>query len=204
MKSSILITAFQRLIPFKIKFKNQSRSQRLLAFLVRWYIPNYLSHYTTVVGRSIYFPNAEALEKRHSAYTIAHEMVHLLDQRRLTLPLFLLLYLSPQIFAIGVLLFPWLGYEALYFLLFGLPWPSPGRVYLEGRAYALEIALYERCNEKYNVESILEIFQSSGYYYMSWKRKMVRKQIDRWTKIITEKSDPILNQVVITFESCLS
>lgn len=197
-----VIAAYQKLIPFSIKFKNQSRAQKILAFLIRWYIPTYLNNYTTVIGRSIYFPKEENLEDSDSVFTIAHEVVHLLDQRRLTTPLFLLVYLSPQIFTIGILSFPWLGYDALYFLLFALPWPAPGRVYLESRAYALEIALYIRCGYSYDLKRILEIFHSSGYYFMSWNPRSVERQISHWINQITNKSDPILYDVLSTFDEC--
>ena len=174
-----------------------------MGFLVQWYIPTYLTHYTTVIGKSIYFPNEGLINHPNTRFTIAHEVVHLLDQRRLSTPLFLLLYLSPQIFGLGVLSFPWLGYHALWFLLFGLPWPSPGRVYIEARAYGLEQSLYQRSGYKIDQKRLIDIFLSPGYYFMSWTRRYAERQVNRYNEIATNGGDPVFEQVIQTFDSCV-
>jgi len=200
--TQIYIEAFKRITHFKIKYKADSTSQKLLAFCIQWYIPTYLTHYTTVVGKSIYFPTAKLVDHPTTRFTLAHEVVHLLDQKRLSLPLFLLLYLSPQILTIGVLSFPWLGSDALWFLIFGLPWPSPGRVYLEARAYGLELSLYQRCGYKIELDRFVDVFRSSGYYFMSWSRSFAKKQLLHYLESANQGDDPIFNQVIQTFEAC--
>ena len=200
--TQIYIEAFKRITPFQIKFKSTSWSQKVLGFLVQWYVPSYLTHYTTVIGRSIYFPNEDLVNHPTTRFTIAHEIVHLLDQRRLSTPLFLLLYLSPQIFALGVLSFPWLAYDALWFLLFGLPWPSPGRAYLEARAYGLELSLYQRSGYKIDHKRFIDIFLSPGYYFMSWTRGYAERQLVRYFELASCGGDPVFEQVIQTFDSC--
>ncbi len=198
----IYIEAFKKLVPFEIKFKTASWSQKLLAFLVRWYIPSYLTNYTTVIGKTIYFPDERMIHHLNTRFTIAHEVVHLLDQKRLTTPLFLLMYLSPQIFAVGILSFPWLGADALWFLIFGLPWPSPGRVYLEARAYGLELSLYQRCGYKMNYSRIVDIFQSPGYYFMSWSSSYSEPQLVKYFELASCGNDTDFVQIVDAFKLC--
>lgn len=200
--TQIYIEAFKRITDFQIKYKSSSSGQKLLAFLIKWYIPTYLTHYTTVVGRSIYFPNERLVDHPNTRFTIAHEVVHLLDQKRLTIPLFLLLYLSPQIFALGVLSFPWLGYKALWFLVFALPWPSPGRVYLEARAYGLELSLYQRCGYQFNHQRFIDVFLSANYYYMSWTRSYASQQLEKFLQKASSGGDQVFDMVIETFESC--
>ena len=199
--TQIYIEAFKQLVPFQIKFKSSSWSQRILAFLVRWYIPTYLTHYTTVIGKSIYFPDERLMDHPNTKFSIAHEVVHLMDQRRLTIPLFLFLYLSPQIFALGVFSFPWLGYDALWFLIFVLPWPSPGRVYLEARAYSLERFLYFQSGNRIDPFRFVNVFQSSGYYFMSWRRLFAKTLLDHFYLKAQKGTDPIFNQIISTFNS---
>lgn len=196
------IEAFKRTIPFRVKYKSASWSQKLIAFLVKWYLPTYLTHYTTVIGKSIYFPNENLLNHPSTRFTIAHEVVHLLDQRKMTAPLFLLVYLSPQVFALGVLGFPWLEYQALWFLLFALPWPSPGRVYLEARAYGLELALYQQAGYTIDQERLVNVFVSEGYYFMSWSRSYGRRQLIRYYEMAIRGTDPIFKQVIEIFDTC--
>lgn len=196
------IDAFRRIVDFKIKLKSQSTAQKILAFLVRWYIPTYLTHYTTVVGQSIFLPDEGALHSPNLRFTLAHEVVHLLDQKRLTLPLFLLLYLSPQIFAIGVLSFPWLGWHAFWFLIFALPWPSPGRVYIEARAYGLELYLLANCGYQIDEQRFVDPFVSSGYYFMSWSRSNAEKRLQHYMLTTKAGTDPTLRKVVETFQEC--
>lgn len=200
--TQIYIEAFKRTISFQIKFKSASWSQKLIAFLVKWYLPTYMTHYTTVIGKSIYLPDESLINHPNTRFTIAHEVVHLLDQRRLSTPLFLLIYLSPQIIAIGVLSFPWLEYQALWFLLFGLPWPSPGRVYLEARAYGLELSLYDMAGYRVDQDRFVDIFLSPGYYFMSWTRSYGNQQLTKYYKLASKGGDPIFDHVTKTFVSC--
>jgi|GEM_PF-5856283 len=196
------IDAFRRIVDFQIKLKSNSRAQKILAFLVRWYIPTYLTNYTTVIGKSIYFPDQRLLDRPHARFTIAHEVVHLLDQQRLTAPLFVLLYLSPQIFALGVLSFPWLGWHALWFLIFALPWPSPGRAYIEARAYGLEMYLLTNCEYQYDPKNFIRPFVSSDYYFMSWSRSRSEKRLAKYFQLAQLREDPIFEKVIQTFNEC--
>jgi len=200
--TQIYIEAFKRKVPFQIKFKSASQSQQLIAFLIRWYLPTYLTHYTTVIGRSIYLPNEDLLKHPTTRFTIAHEVVHLLDQQRLSTPIFLLLYLSPQILVLGVLSFPWLEYNALWFLLFGLPWPSPGRVFIEARAYGLELLLYKNAGYQIDYNRFVDLFVSPSYYFMSWTRSYGKRQLLKFYQLASRKGDPTFDQVIEIFNSC--
>lgn len=195
------IQAFQKLIPFKVRMKSESRWQRRLAAVIAWYIPTYLTHYVTIFGRTIYLPEHHSLDSPSGTLTMAHEVVHLLDQQRLTLPLFILLYISPQIFGLGVLLFPWLGWWACCFLIFVLPWPSPGRMYLEARAYGLEYYLFQQSFHGRDLSRWSAIFTSWDYYKMSWSRSLAERWINYYFDKAKNGSDPIFNQVVEVYNS---
>lgn len=160
------IAEFQKLIPFRIRLKSDSRTHRLLALAISWYIPTYLTHYVTIIGRTIYLPKKHALDHSSSIFMIAHEVVHLMDQRRLSYPVFILMYLSPQILTLGIFTFPWIGWWACCFLIFVLPWPSVGRVYLESRAYGLEQYLIQKSMQGHSINRVKSIFTSWDYYKM--------------------------------------
>lgn len=55
---------------------------RALGALLRPVVPRFETHFTTVIGRRIYLPKApEELVPASLAATLAHEYVHMLDQR---------------------------------------------------------------------------------------------------------------------------
>ena len=130
----------KRLTPYRIRFKDEAWEMQALYLFVFWFCPDFLTRFTTVIGRTIYFPNRQYLERypQVATRTLAHEAVHLLDQQRWGKGLFILSYLFPQILSLGVFLFPFMGPFSLLFLLFLAPWPAPFRAHIEARAYAMD------------------------------------------------------------------
>src|ERR1041384_6490864 len=83
---------------FQVRFKDESRLQRFLGFILYPLNPNFLSTYTTTLGSHVYFPSREYYVKdpERSLTILAHEFVHIYDSERDTL--FRLKYLLPQAF----------------------------------------------------------------------------------------------------------
>lgn len=156
------ISLLQREVPLKIKYKDESWEMYLLHFLVKWFNPNFMTDYTTVIGYTVYFTSKEFVEQypRQAMQILAHEAVHLLDTKRLTFTLFALAYLFPQVLVVLAFLFPLSAYY-LFFLLFALPLPAPFRAYFEAKAYSLDIILGKR-----SVEDTVQYFTTWDYYKM--------------------------------------
>lgn len=138
--------------------------------------------FITVINGQCWFPadyfNAEGTEMIEEPSRIveilAHETVHEYDRKRLGTVPFTLLYLFPQILAIFSLLavlafwnMNWL--TCLFFLLFLLPIPAPGRAWLEVRGYKTNMSLGRLKGWDPNLLSfriIRDNFMSVNYYYM--------------------------------------
>lgn len=80
---------------FAVIYKDESRLQRVIAWLVRPFNRRYLTDYTTVMLGRVYFPSRawrQRVEPAQLYATLRHEAVHLRDMRRFPL-LFQLSYL---------------------------------------------------------------------------------------------------------------
>jgi hypothetical protein len=88
--------ALARELPrFAVRYKDESRLQRLIGALVRPFNATYLTQYTTVMFGRVYFPSRVWRARRGPAAiyaTLRHEAVHLRDARRFPL-IFQLTYL---------------------------------------------------------------------------------------------------------------
>ena len=174
---------------FRICYKDASLWMRVIAFFGRWTCPDFMTRYTTVWGRGVYFPSAEKTQRypAAAARTLAHEAVHLLDIRRLGWWPFLFLYLFPQVLVAGVLAFPWLGWDVAWFLVFGLPWPAPFRYYFEARAYALDLLTALPGQEESAVAHAQEQFSGWAYYRMWPFPAQVRRRLMRYAEMIRKE-----------------
>lgn len=91
---------------------------RVLGWCMRPFAPDFATHYTTVVGRSVYLPrDPDAMNPHVLAATLAHEYVHQLDQ-----------FESRAWFYTSYILLP-------------LPIWRTRRAYWERRAYAVDMML---------------------------------------------------------------
>lgn len=142
------------------------------------------------------YPNIYVSETPYKPYNhlaaievLAHEYVHLKDCRDMSL-IFNFLYLSPQILSVfgflGLALSPWF----LLFFLFILPWPSPGRAWLEIRAYRMSLAILywftAESDLSFAVDHFTHQFASSNYYWMMPFKKLIHN-------IFTNELDKIKN-----------
>ena len=197
-----LVIAYQQEVPFKIRYKDTSRRMQIIGRSIGWFCPEFLESYTTTIGSTIYFPSEEFLsEQPETAKSVlAHEVVHLLDQKRLTKPVFMLAYLFPQVLALGVFLFPWLDWWALGFLVFGLPIPSYTRLYFEARAYAISLHTLPNRIRKSALNQQVHLLSTKDYYFTYPNKEVVRKQIVKWYQKAEMSTDSTLLKALLIFE----
>lgn len=70
---------------FEIRFKDQSRFQRFIGWLLKPFNPRYMSGYITTMFGKVYFPSQEFFDSRlpSSNYRVLrHEFIHLMDAKR--------------------------------------------------------------------------------------------------------------------------
>lgn len=196
------VSELQQLVPFRIRYKDESWEMQLLNLVALWFCPDFMTRYTTVIGSTIYLPSREYVEVHGDSVlrTLAHEVVHMLDAERWSEPGFMFLYLTPQIFALGILLFPFFGFWALLFLLFLLPIPSPFRFYFESRGYAMDVLTAEEVFKERTLQRCVEHFQSWDYYMMFPFPQVVERTIRYWVNRAERGHDKTLLKVLLVYE----
>ena len=200
-----LAEAFRQFIPFKIRYKNESKFMKGLFLLLKPFCPTFQTNFTTVIGSTIYFPSREFVQNApHSAMRIlSHEVVHLLDQQKFSKPVFMLSYLFPQLLALGVFSFPFIDWWSLWFLIFLLPLPAPFRFYFEARGYAMNVLTASESHKETVLLFSKQQFSSWNYYKMFPFQKTTEKSIRNWVKKAEKGQDKILCKVLFTFEKVL-
>ena len=166
---------------FAIKRKSESLLMRLLSFVL-FFNKDFMTAYVTTIYPTIYVPDWWGFQKnreREEIEILAHEYVHLYDRKHMWW-LFNILYLSPQIFSLLAFGAFW-NLSYLWFLLCLLPWPSPGRAWLEFRGYRMSLAMfywnilkedpenkekYYTFLEYYDITWIVQQFTGPAYYFM--------------------------------------
>ena len=193
------------LIPYRIKFKDESWEMRLLNIFVVWFCPGFMTHFTTVLGRTIYFPNRQYVFGNETAAmrSLTHEVVHLLDAERWSWPLFAAGYLFPQILALGVFTFPLFGWFSAIFLIFLLPLPSPFRFYFESRAYAMDVLTAPEVWQDHVLRNSIHHFSSWSYYRMFPYPEQAEAVIRTWIEKAEAGQDEVLMRVLLVYEMAL-
>ena len=172
-----LVFYIKKQIPdFRLRSKKDSTLMQLLA-VVLFFNKDFSDRYVTTLYPQVYVPDLpwdRSVESRISI--LAHEYVHLKDRKRMGW-LFNLLYLSPQIFSLFALGAFWNTWWLLA-LLFLLPLPSPGRAWLELRAYKMSIAVHWcLTGRRTNLFWIQNQFIKSNYYWMFPFKKTLERHI---------------------------
>ncbi|MEM8897240.1 MAG: hypothetical protein AAGC85_04015 [Bacteroidota bacterium] len=197
-----LVEEYQQVIPFQIRFKDESWEMQLLNIFLVWFCPGFLTSYTTVIGSKIYFPSERFIQEdpNRAIRILAHELVHLLDAEKSSTPVFMLGYVFPQVLALGVFLFPLIGFWALAFWVFLLPIPSRFRFHYEARAYAIDYITYPYLDREAYLDRITEHFSGWGYYKMFPYPEEAKDTIMHWVEQAENGSDPILTKVLLVYE----
>ncbi len=165
-KLNKLIRFIKGQIPgFELCSKKDSLLMRILS-VVLFFNKTFMTRYVTTLYPKVYVPELPWNKPLTTQINIlAHEYVHLKDRKRMGW-FFNVLYLSPQIFALLALGAFWNSWWLLA-LLFLLPLPSPGRAWLEFRAYKVSIALHwHLTGQRINVFWLRKQFTCSSYYWM--------------------------------------
>jgi hypothetical protein len=103
---------------FKIDFKDESKLHQVLGFLARPFNAGYMTSFTTTLGNTVAFPSRDFYERSplSSFIVLAHEFVHLWDQKQGAWR-FKLTYLFPQVLGlIPLLLYGILAWKSLWLL----------------------------------------------------------------------------------------
>jgi hypothetical protein len=174
----------------KVKFKDTSLFMKILAVLVYPFNREFSTRFITVIGTTVYFPSKVWLDaNKDSAFKIvAHEFVHMVDSKgSLFYPI---KYLFPQILILVSLLasLQFLSHIFLWYLVcivFIIPFPAYWRTQYELNGYAMTMYIDYWFNSKMDrrypidgqAEYLANYFVSSQYYFMSWSRKYVIREL---------------------------
>lgn len=175
---------------FVIKSKsNPTGLYKALAPILRIFNPD-IDNYITVLFDECWVPSNFFLSPTvEILMTLAHETVHEHDRKKYGNVAFSLMYLFPQVLALGAflsLLAIWFGpwwLLALGFLLFLLPLPSPTRTKLEVRGYQVTMMILEKAygysREKLagEAERISREFTGPAYYFMWPFKKNIQERL---------------------------
>ena len=192
----------QKIAPFRIHYKDESPEMSALNLVVSLFCPDFMSRFTTVIGRRVYFPSRDFVAQRPQASIriLAHEAVHLLDSQRWGFGTLALAYLFPQILALGVFLYPWLGLWAFSFLIFLAPWPAPFRFYFEARAYALDCLTAYPEHREAAIFRVSTHFDSWDYYRMFPFPQAVQEELRHWMDRTESGQEKDLMKILLIYE----
>jgi hypothetical protein len=188
MSFQTLVQSAQSYYPnLKIKYKDESLLMKTIGKIM-FFNKSFMTSFTTTLGSTIYYPNSNFVKARpiSSSVILLHELVHVHDANKFTMPLFSFLYACPQILVL--LFFPLLfvnWYVALGALLFAAPLPAYFRMYFEKRAYFTSLYALNKLGKKLNFDPALDRqkadfvnqFKSSSYYWM-WPFGNLDKQFE--------------------------
>lgn len=172
------------------RYKDESLLMKLLGKIL-FFNKRFMTSYTTTIGDTVYFPTRKWLEERNPKTVVAivaHEVTHIMDNRRLGTPKYVAHYLSPQIGALGafgalsaIWVGPW-GLLPLLCLACLAPWGSKGRSWLEMRGYATSLAVWHWFGHRYDKtpDWITKQFAGPSYYYMCRDKLTVQAECRTW------------------------
>lgn len=177
MFENALKLAQEKFPDLKVKYKNESLLMKIISYIL-FFNKDFMTSYTTVIGSTIYYPNAEKISQRPitSVSNLLHELVHINDSKKYSRFLFTFMYLFPQIlFPLFLLLAIFGGW---FFIIPAviclLPIPAPFRMIFEKRAYIISLYTLYKLGQKFgfdpkleqHCESYLSYFKDSSYYFM--------------------------------------
>jgi len=172
-----LVDLCKEVIPsFKLTYKTDSKFMKVLGTLSKLFNPEFMTVYTTTVGSTVYLPSKEVLLADQRVYfgVLAHELVHMREQRQTGSVLYMLKYFAPQILGVLALLAIFAVTSvwfllALFFLIALAPLPSPGRANIELNGYTMSMAVdfwFEGSIGADELEWIALQFTGAPYYFM--------------------------------------
>lgn len=200
-----LVQKIQSEVPgFRVAYKDEATWKKdwklkLAALLIGIFNKKFMAGFTTTLFPVVYFPSREHVEADYLAAfrTLAHEYVHLYDERRQRF-WFPVSYLLPQLLAVfalgalGAIGAIW-NPQCLWFLLFLLflgfayPWRAKWRSKWEMRGYTMTMAVFawRYGHVPADVKArVIGIFVGMDYYKMWSDEKAVSEEVERRAKLI--------------------
>ena len=178
-KTESLLAQIRKTLPAKVKFKDESKFMKFLAFCM-FFNKDFMTGYITTLGYTIFFPTRRWTEARDPWDITAHEYIHMEQFRKNALQG--VLYLFPQVLAVLSLLSLlaiWLSswwLMSLLFLLTLAPLPAPWRMKYEMEGYSADMAI-EYWRHGSQMIDPGYVFSNAGYYWMWPFKKDVAKRI---------------------------
>jgi len=180
-----------------VRPKDESKLLKILRPIVEIFNKRFWTGYITTVGKTIWYPEGwlEKGDMKSRLATIAHEVLHLRQSKKLTSPLFGFLYLFPQSMAVfSLLAFLALGFGTgwlwcLLFLLCLAPLPAPFRYMFELEAFRVLLVFYKHAwhaspeTVQSGKERIIENLAKSDYYFTWPFPKKIQKALDENDKL---------------------
>lgn len=181
---------------FEIRYKNEDKLMKLLDKIL-FFNKSFMTNFVTTFKEKVYWTDLNKFKEfpLSSFFTLAHEYVHILDDKKEPVK-YKLGYLFPQCLAIFSLLSFFAFFSKwfllfLLFLLFVLPLPAPFRTKSELRGYGMSIKVRQWKFGKIHDDDFnryVKQFTSGNYYYMFPFKNYIRKELEKW-----KNSDECLN-----------
>lgn len=173
MSYEALVAKAQTYFPnLQIKYKDQSTLMKVIG-KVMFFNPEFMTHYVTTLGNTVYLPNEQYVANSPEAFTdvFIHECTHMYDEKRLGLR-YQLAYIFPQILSLVCLLLMFLVTWKIMLplaLLMLAPLPAPWRAYFEKRAYFVQMYAGNKLwgsDPVADGETYAQWFRTGDYYWM--------------------------------------
>lgn len=156
---SRILALVRRHVPdLRLVDKRDVRWMRWVGGLLRPVVPEFSTRYTTVLGRTVFLPRPpEQITPDQLASTLAHELVHQLDQQR---------------------------WGILFYLSYGfcLPLGRTMRAHWERRAYAVDLLIaWEQGGDRELqriTDLLVHLFAGRSYLWMWMGRRSARAYLD--------------------------
>lgn len=175
---------------FRVMYKDESALMQLIGTLVRPFNKQFMTSFTTTLGKTVYFPSRAHYEEipARTLTTLAHEFVHVTDDEKHGL-WFKASYLFPQVlFApslllglLGLFLTSWSWGLVLLSLVALTPLSAPWRAKWEARGYTMSLAVTQwltgAMTSEYR-EHIAKHFYGPNYYFMVGSKENARQLVD--------------------------
>ncbi len=204
MFNKVYAKAKQYFPKLEVKYKNESSFMKFIGTLL-FFNSQFMNGFVTTIGDTVYFPSKEKVKNSDigSSLTLLHELVHVYDNKRLTV-FFPTLYLMPQLLCLlGLVAWYLVSWKfALLFLLFLAPIPAWFRSHFEKRAYTITLYAMHRLSIKhaYNIdldkesEFIVKQFTTANYYFMWPFKSSVEKYFKKTVSDIRNNEKPNLHE----------
>ena len=181
----------------KILYKDESLLMKIIAKIL-FFNKDFMKLYVTTLGNRIYYPTRKYVEDKPetAVHVLAHEFVHINDDKEMGFIKYEFLYLFPQVLAVfaGLSVFAFFNLGFLWclsFLVFLTPIPAKWRKDFELKGYKMSIFIYQTYLERLRYDSLKQekilqryarmvattFFKGPAYYYMWPIKNQVRDEL---------------------------